>query len=71
MYFFALSQDPPAFDIKIASRTPVTVTPARIPPSISFWPNTKPNIIGVNTANAPGSTILLIAAVVAISTHLA
>ena len=28
MYFFALSHEPPAFDIKIANNTPVTVTPA-------------------------------------------
>ncbi len=57
--------------MKIANNTPVTVTPANIPPNISFCPNTKPKKIGVNTANAPGKTILLIAAVVAISTHFA
>ncbi len=70
MYFLALSQAPAAFDIKRASITPETVTPARTPPSIS-GPPTKPTITGVDTASSPGMIISLIAALVAISTHFA
>ena len=34
MYFFALSQAPPAFDIIMAKSTPVTVAPASIPEGV-------------------------------------
>ena len=49
MDFLALSQAPPAFDIKTARKTPLTMTPARKPPRDST-PNIKPTIIGIRTA---------------------
>ena len=49
MYFFALSQAPPAFDMKIAISTPVTRAPARSPPR-AVGPNTSPTKIGTTIA---------------------
>ncbi len=72
--FLALSHAPPALDWNIAIKTPVTVTPARSPPSISGPPtpnNLSPNptITGVKIAKTPGKTICLIEASVEIATH--
>ena len=67
--FLALSQAPPAFDWKIAIKTPHVVTPANNPPSISA-PPIKPINTGTIIANKPGATISRIDACVEISTHL-
>src|SRR2546430_2093946 len=68
MYFFALSQAPPAFAMKSARKTPISVAPARKPPSASL-PMRKPIAGGSTTADKPGTIISLSAALVAISTH--
>ena len=68
MYFLALSQAPPALDMKIAIITPVTREPASIPPTASV-PRRKPMMIGATTAITPGIIISRRAAFVEISTH--
>ena len=67
MYFFALSQAPPAFDIKIAIITPATSEPASKPPSAPV-PKRIPTAKGETTAIIPGTNISFKAAVVEIST---
>mmetsp|Transcript_1533 Transcript_1533/g.5256 ORF Transcript_1533/g.5256 Transcript_1533/m.5256 type:complete len:219 (+) Transcript_1533:4830-5486(+) len=56
MYFFALSQAPPAFDIITASMNPLAMDPARRPPR-HFAPTRSPMVMGDRTASAPGNTI--------------
>ena len=68
MYFFALSQAPPAFDINIAINTPVTRAPAHSPPRVS-GPNAFPINNGTTIASAPGITISFRDALVEMSTH--
>ena len=76
--FFALSHAPPALFWKIAHKTPLTVTPAIYPPSISAinWLSNPKNIgntviiIGVPIVNIPGNIISLRDAFVEMSTHL-
>ena len=68
IYFLALSQAPPAFDIKIAIKTPVTNEPANSPPRASA-PINRPTNTGTTTANNPGIIICFKAAIVEISTH--
>ena len=55
------------FDWKMAINTPLTVTPASRPASISLL--IKPKITGTDTAMRPGKIISLMAAWVEISTH--
>ena len=71
MCFLALSHAPPALDMKIAIKTPETVTPARTPASICIPSSSDKipvagkitaNMTGVETASKPGATIFLIAA---------
>ena len=68
MYFLALSQAPPAFDMKIAIITPQTNAPASIPPSAAA-PSKYPTTRGVTTAKTPGIIISWRAACVEIPTH--
>ena len=68
MSFLALSHAPPAFAIKIARSTPVTVAPASIPPS-ALGPRINPTATGDDIAKTPGSIISLNAAVVLMSMH--
>ena len=70
IYFLALSQAPPAFDIIIARSTPDESAPASIPPRASV-PITIPTTSGATIAISPGSIISLRAALVEISTHFA
>jgi hypothetical protein len=60
IYFFALSQDAPAFAINIASTTPEASTPTRSPARIYL--SIKPTTTGIITAIRPGTIILFIAA---------
>lgn len=76
-YFFALSQAPPAFARKIASRKPVAIDPIRSPPSPArpapfgpMSPKTTPMIIGEITASNPGMIISRNARFVLMETHL-
>ena len=69
IYFFALSQAPPALAIVKANITQLNNAPPKTPPNVS-GPREKPTIIGKATADAPGRIIFLSAAEVAISTHL-
>ncbi len=69
MNFFALSHAPPALAMNMASKTPVTVAPASMPPR-AYGPRTKPTRIGITTAITPGSIISVNAAFVQISIHL-
>jgi len=55
MYFFALSQSPPAFAIKSAKITPVKIAPPKKPPRAS-GPSTKPTNSGKPTAKKVGKT---------------
>ena len=68
IYFFALSQAPPAFAINKAMRTQESSPPASIPPKASA-PSVNPTNGGAPTAITPGKSIFFRAAVVAISTH--
>ena len=68
MYFLALSQAPPALDMKIAIITPVTSAPASNPPSAA-GPNRIPTANGDITAIIPGTNISFNAAVVDIATQ--
>ena len=68
MYFLALSQAPPALAIMSAISTQPNRPPANMPPS-EVAPSPKPTTTGASTAIAPGTTIRLSAAVVAISTQ--
>ena len=70
MNFFALSQAPPALAIIKAIETHPINPPPSIPPRDSgLKPN--PTTTGAPTAITPGNNILLRAADVAMSTHLA
>src|SRR4026208_2042497 len=53
MYFFALSQAPPALESITASSWPVRIEPARNAPSASA-PRKNPAITGLSTARSPG-----------------
>merc|ERR1719271_1715590 len=53
MYFFALSQAPPVFDIDTAIMTPATRAPLRRPAQ-AFFPSRQPNMIGLRITSAPG-----------------
>ena len=68
MYFFALSQAPPAFAIITASTNPVTVLPASSPDTPS-GPRRSPTATGMMTATMAGATISLWAEMVHISTQ--
>ena len=68
MNFLALSQAPPALDMKIAKSTPVTSAPAKSPPRAAA-PRAKPTATGTATARTPGRTICLSAAAVEIATQ--
>ena len=76
-YFLALSHAPPAFDIMSAMRIQPRSAPMRqpvramapvSPPPIALKPN--PTTIGVPTARMAGRIMRLVAAAVAMSTHL-
>jgi hypothetical protein len=72
MYFFALSQDPPALAMVIARRAPDEIAPRRRPPTASAPRNgISPTTMGTMTASSPGRTISRRAALVLRSTHLA
>ena len=68
MYFLALSQAPPALDMKMASSTPVTREPASRPPRAST-PRIRPTARGASTAMTPGTSISFRAAVVEMATQ--
>ena len=68
MYFLALSHAPPAFAMKSAIRTPVTVAPASSPPRAST-PRKRPTTTGASTAVTPGRSISRKAARVEMSTQ--
>ena len=68
MNFLALSQAPPALAIISAIKTQPSRPPASMPPR-EVAPKPKPTTTGASTAMAPGTTIRLSAAVVAISTQ--
>src|SRR5690554_8034510 len=56
IYFFALSQEPPALAIITAIVKPTTITPANKPVT-PLTPNNNPTIIGAATAIRAGPTI--------------
>lgn len=66
--FFALSHAHPAFDWKIAIKTPATVTPTKYPPR-TLPPPINQTAIGVRIVSNPGRIISLTAAFVEIVTH--
>ncbi len=68
MYFLALSHAPPALAIISAINTQPKRPPASMPPN-EVAPRPKPTTTGARTAMAPGTTMRLSAAVVAISTQ--
>ena len=65
--FLALSQAPPALDMKTANSWPVRIIPARNPPSAN-GPSRKPTISGVPIARSPGPINSFCAVRVQIST---
>merc|ERR1719247_1092424 len=69
-YFLALSQAPPALDMATASMKPEDKDPIKRP-ARPLEESKNPMQTGIKTARAPGIAISLIAAVVAISIHLA
>src|SRR3989344_3644635 len=66
IYFFALSQAPPALAIITANKNPVKVEPANSPAKV-LGPRNKPTATGVITASNPGAIIFFRAAAVEIS----
>ncbi len=68
MYFFALSQSPPAFAIKSANITPVKIAPPKKPPRAS-GPSTKPTSSGKPTAKKVGKTNRSTARLVQLNPH--
>jgi len=68
MYFFALSQAPPLLDMEMASWTPETRPPVRMPNTAST-PKNVPATSGVSMTNAAGAIISLSEAFVEISTQ--
>ena len=56
MYFLALSQAPPALDIKTAMAKPVTVPPPSRPTTAS-GPRMQPVTMGTTMASSEGTTI--------------
>merc|ERR1719313_3328758 len=66
--FLALSHAPPALDMATASMKPDEREPMR-QPARPLEERVKPTMNGMKTASAPGITISLIAAVVAIATQ--
>merc|ERR1719487_1260623 len=56
MYFFALSQAPPVFDMEMASMTPETRAPTRRP-AAAFLPKKTPQRRGLSRTSAPGGSI--------------
>ena len=68
MYFFALSQAPPALEKLIAIYTPETMAPASNPLT-PLIPNKIPTIKGVRRTSNPGAIISFKLADVEISMH--
>merc|ERR1719502_1542563 len=68
MYFFALSQAPPVFDIDTAIMTPATRAPLRRPAQ-AFFPRRQPKMIGLKITSAPGPIISRSDACVEMETH--
>lgn len=66
--FFALSQAPPAFAMKIARRNPVD-NPPTSKPILPGTPKIRPTIIGINIASKDGSIISFCAPFVLMDTH--
>ena len=58
MYFLALSQAPPVFDIEMAYWTPEIKAPGRIP-AIALGPKHIPTAKGVTMTNKAGGIISL------------
>ena len=56
IYFLALSQAPPAFDIITAKTNPVIVVPAK-KPATPLTPRISPTTIGTTTARTAGKII--------------
>ena len=71
-YFLALSQAPPALDIMRARRMQPRRAPQRVPARATapLGPNPNPTTRGVPTARRAGRIMRLVAARVAMSTHL-
>ena len=69
MYFLALSQAPPEFDMNTAMPKPQTVVPASRPTTPST-PRMRPVMMGTMTASSAGSTIARSAPEVQRSTQL-
>mmetsp|Transcript_4160 Transcript_4160/g.10681 ORF Transcript_4160/g.10681 Transcript_4160/m.10681 type:complete len:294 (-) Transcript_4160:1147-2028(-) len=68
MYFFELSQAPPALDIVTASTNPLAIAPPSKPPR-HLPPISKPTAIGERIARTPGRTISCTLAVVQREMH--
>lgn len=66
MYFLALSQAPPEFELEMAIWTPETITPARYPDT-ALGPKSPPRTKGVKMTIIPGKIISVKEAAVEIS----